>query len=372
MLSTRKQNESNTEVEFDDLGATVYPASVPDGLPEAVDRLYGSLFSTVDWFVTHDDALPEGACVLREPRHVILFRVRGDTVEVLNKAFEIAPRDAWRACAALFRAFPRARRIHIEVMFPPEQLRAPMRVRYTTDHMIVELPDTEDEYYRSLGKSMRRNLRSATNRLRREHSDAETTVIEPRHGAQGLLDEFLEWKRARFHDLGRTTYWDDDPRLMKRFADLLGRRGEAHILTIDGRRAAINFIFPVGDTFCAQESSFDPQYTRVDLGLLSQYDVALDAIRRGARRMNMLWGSEAHKRHFGAVAHRASALSVFRNQSARLWSPEEALEVHRRRLRKASAAYYWKARHTAGARLRAARRRGAGLRASTTDDAADH
>jgi CelD/BcsL family acetyltransferase involved in cellulose biosynthesis len=356
MLSKPRPATGDAKLEFADLAVTIYQGSIPEGLADDLERLYGSLFSTIDWFETHDDARPDGACVLERPSHVLMFRRDGDTVEVLNKTFEIAPRDAWRACAALFRAFPGARRIHVEVMCPPQELRVPMRVLYTTDHMIIDLPGSTDEYYQSLGRSTRRNLRSARNRLRREHPDAETRVLRPGEGAVELLDEFLRWKRDRFRDKGRTTYWDDDPRLEKRFLELLRRRGEAHVLEIAGRRAAINFVFPVGDTICAQESSFDPGYTRLDLGLLSQYETVLNAIEQGARRMNLLWGSEAHKQHFGAVAHRATALSVFRSQAARLWSLDEAMDVGRRRLRKASEAYYWKSRRASRDKVERLRR----------------
>ena len=116
---------------------------------------------------------------------------------------------------------------------------------------------------------MRRNLRSARNHLRRDHPDADTIVVEPREDGGALLEAFLEWKRARFREKGQSTYWDRDPELARRFVELLRRRGEAHVMTIDGRPAAINFIFPVGDTFCAQESSFDPRYGRSDVGLLA-------------------------------------------------------------------------------------------------------
>lgn len=350
---------AGTALAFADLEATVYPTSVPDGLAEEIDHLYSSLFTTTDWFVSHDDAEPTGACVLAQPRHVLLFYVKGDTVEVLNKAFEIAPQDARRACTALFRAIPQARRIHLEVMFPPAELRLPLRTRYVTDHMMIDLPDTVDAYYASLGRSMRRNLRRARNHLRRDHPDTATAIVVPGDNGSELLEEFLQWKRARFREKGRTTYWDDNPDLVKRFVELLRRRGEAHITTIEGRRAAINFVFPVGDTVCAQESSFDPRYERAELGLLSQYEVVTNAVERGAARMNLLWGSASHKHHFGAVAHRAAALSVFRDQTARLWSLDEAAGVARRRLRRAAHSYYWKTRHAAGDAGRALRRRAA-------------
>ena len=153
--------------------------------------------------------------------------MKGDTLEVLNKAFEIAPQDARRACTALFRAVPRARRIHLEVMFPPAELRLPLRTRYVTDHMMIDLPDTVDAYYASLGRSMRRNLRSARNHLRRDHPDAATAIVVAGDDGSALLEDFLTWKRARFGEKGSTTYWDDKPDLVGRFVELLRQRGEA-------------------------------------------------------------------------------------------------------------------------------------------------
>ena len=121
---------------FADLGATVHPRVDPSRYAAELDGLYSSLFATVDWFETHD--LPEwmGACVLEKPRHVLLFIGKGTTVEVLNKAFAIAPEDARRACRALCRAFPHVRRIHFEVMFAPSTLALPARVLHHTDHMV--------------------------------------------------------------------------------------------------------------------------------------------------------------------------------------------------------------------------------------------
>ena len=67
-------------------------------------------------------------------------------MEILNKEFAIAPGDAERACRALFRTFPQTRRIHVEVLFPPKELRLPKRVLYGADHMVVDLPATVDAY----------------------------------------------------------------------------------------------------------------------------------------------------------------------------------------------------------------------------------
>ena len=113
---------------FDDLDAEVHARVDPHQYAVELDALYSSLFATVDWFETHDDAPWMGACLLEGPRHVLLFTGKSDTVELLNKAFVIAPADVERAFRALFRAFPHVRRIRVEVMFPPSELHGPKLV----------------------------------------------------------------------------------------------------------------------------------------------------------------------------------------------------------------------------------------------------
>jgi len=328
---------------YSDLRARVAPGEVPDGAAEEIRDLYGSLFATVDWFVTHDDAVAMGTCTLEEPRHVVLFEMQGDTIEVLNKTFAIAPEDVRRACEALFRALPAARRIHFEVMFPPRELRLPKRVLYWTDHMIVPLPASVEEYQEQLGKSTRRNLRTYENRLRRDFPGLHTEVVVPGPDSRALVNLFLEWKTDRFGTLGRDTYWQKDPRLADRFVALLQRCGEVHMTTLVDGPAAIVFAFPVGPAVCAQEAAFDTRYDYYHLGLLAWYWLACDAIARGLSSMNLLWGTATYKRRLGAVPRRATTVSVFRHQTDRLYSLGEAREVVALRLRR-SKAYYWRAR----------------------------
>jgi hypothetical protein len=332
-----------------------------------LDTLYSSLFSTVDWFDTHDDAPWMGACVLEQPRHVVLFTGRGDTVQVLNKAFAIAPPDAERACRALFRAFPHVRRIHLEVMFPPTRLGLPKRVLYTTDHMVVDLPPTAEEYVASLSKRMRKHVRTYRNRLQNDFSDVSTEVFASAGDERvpALFHELLRWKIESFSSRGRKTYWENDRRLADRFLALLERRGEVRLTTLDGRIAAILFDFPVGDVMCAQESATDPDFDYYGLSLLSDCWEICDAVSRRFKALNMLWGTEDHKARLGATPRTATALSVFADQRSRLWSLDEAGEVAWRTVKRRTERQYWRARHAAGRRLRRAAPFGATARSET-------
>jgi len=335
---------ASRELRYADLGATVYPDSVPPGLADELPALYGSLFSTLDWFLAQDRRPPTSACILEEPRHVILFRRKGSTVDVLNKAFACRRDDAERICRALFRAMPGVRRLHLDIMFPPSELTFPTRIRERLDRMVIELPPTTDAYYRSLGKSTRKNIRWGQNHLRRAFPDVTTETITAGGRSQELVERLVEWKIERYRRKGLITYWEIDPTMLGRTVSLVRRCGEVRITSIAGEEIALDLFFRVGETVYAYESANDPRYDDYSLGFLTFYWLICDAIEAGARRVDALDGTEWSKTPLGAHAVRTTRLSVFPNRLFRLLSLGEALWLMRER--------YRRKRHAIGQRLR--------------------
>ena len=328
---------SPVRLHFPDLAATVHVDHVPGGLADELPGLYSSLYSTLDWFLTHCGRLPNGACILEEPRHVLLFDHNGGTVDVLNRSFACAPRDADRICRALFRAFPGVHRIHLDVMFPPEQLAFPRRTVERLEHMVIDLPASVDEYYGSLSKSTRRHLRSYRNRVRREFPDLQTETIDPGERSPALVDRLIEWKIQRFREHDRITYWETNPALPRHIAALLRRRGQCRITYIDGKEAVIHLCFPVGDTVFPLEGAHDPAYDAYHLGFLATYETVCAAIESGARRVNLLETTVETKARLGAQPVPSTYVAVFPSQLSRLRSLDESYKVLRRR---SLSAYY--------------------------------
>jgi CelD/BcsL family acetyltransferase involved in cellulose biosynthesis len=347
---------SAQQVVDEELRATVYLDAVPAGLAEELPELYSSLFCTNSWFRIYDDTQASGACLLDDPRHVLLFHVVDDTIEVLNKVFAISPADAERACRALFRAFPRARRIHLEVMFPPAELHQPKRVLYFTDHLVIDLPSGADGYVASLGKHTRKNLQAYEKRLRRDFDAVTFTEIRDGERAGELFDQFLGWKTDRIAPRGETTSWEQDPARVARFVELVRETGEAVIASAGGATIAVWFVFYVGSTCFSRAGSFDPRFEPYALGSLMHYWVAQSAAARGARSVHLGWTAHEYMKRFGAQTTRVTRLSVFRSQLSRVHSAGEAADVARRRARLARR-YYWRARRAARRLATAALRR---------------
>jgi CelD/BcsL family acetyltransferase involved in cellulose biosynthesis len=353
--SERRGGQRLERVSLSELGATVHLGGAPQDLLDELPDLYSSVFATPHWWTALDRKRPEGVCVLDQPRHVIAFTVEGDTVEILNKVFVIRASDARRACLAIFRAVPQARRIHIEVPFRPRELRLPLRVRNVAEHMVIDLPATVAEYDASLGKRTRGNLRNFQNRLRRDHPDVDTRITVPGAATPELFDQFLTWKNDWFHARhGYATFWENKPVFVDQYKELLSDGGEVHLTTISGEPAAIRFMYPLGDSTVSLQGSFDPAYEKYRLGLVSSYWSICDAVERGMRRVNLLWGTPDYKTHLGANPRQSAQLSVFRSQTARLYSLGEARGIMKTRLRRQKERTYWKARAAAGRTLRRA------------------
>jgi CelD/BcsL family acetyltransferase involved in cellulose biosynthesis len=341
-----------SSVAYDEITATVHRGRVSEDLAREADRLYGSLYSTLDYIAAYDKTEPDGVVVLEQPRHVLLYRLAGRTIDVLTRRFEIAPADVRRACLALTRAFPETQRIHVEVPFAAHELGLPHRVLATADDMVVALPGSVEAYLDGLGKSTRRNLRTYESRVRRAYPDLVTEVSPVGERASELFELYMTWKRQRFSAMGRTVYFDRIPDVAGKFTELLRRRGELHLTSAGGRPVALVFAFPVGPATWLQQYAYDLELEYYHLGLLSQYWAVADAIARDLRRVSMFYGTAYYKERLGARPSPGTQLSVFPSQLARLSSLGEASEVARRRLRERVDAMYWRARHSAGRTVR--------------------
>jgi hypothetical protein len=322
---------------------------VSEELLDELPGLYGSLFSTSAWFTALDQKVPDGICVLDDPRHVIVFCHDDDTVDVLNKAFPIAPHDVYRAARAIFGAMPWIRRIHFEVLFDPGELRVPKRVLATADDLVVELADCGGDYAASLGKRTRKNLRNFENRLRRGHPDAETRIFVPTPDElPAMAEQMVDWNIARLQVRGIKSGFTDRPDRRARLRDLLALAGaEAHLTTIGGRPAAVEFVVYVGSEATVYAGAFDLAYQEEHLGFLSTYWAVREVARRGYRRCHLLWTTGGYKERLGATPQTATQLSLFRTPASRLLYLDEARAVHWRDLRKAARSRYWDARHAA-------------------------
>ena len=337
---------------YADLGAVVHPdgrlADAPAELLAELPALYGSPFSTAEYFATYDRPQRVGVCELREPRHVVVFAPHGATADVLNKVAAIEPAAFERVTAAIFRAHPELRRIRAEIKFPPRELHRPLRQTFRSDDQVVELPKGSSWAWESrLGTSTRRHLHRYRNGLRRKHPDFRLETLEGDAITLPLVEQILEWNRQRICGKGESWMFADQAATAHKLWRLVQRHGSA-LCGYDGDRcvAAILRLF-VGDDCWAHTGGFDPFYEDVHLGALMASFAICDAIALGYARMHLTWGTIDYKQHLGAAPETAYRVSVYRSRFDRaLYARERwALLVRDRN------DIYWQARRALKRRL---------------------
>lgn len=83
-------------IDYDVLGSTVHVGEGPTWATDELPGLYQSCYSVLVYFTVYDGAKVLSTCVLSEPRHVVVFAVKGHTAAVMNQRFDIDPESATR------------------------------------------------------------------------------------------------------------------------------------------------------------------------------------------------------------------------------------------------------------------------------------
>ena len=329
---------------FPDLGATVHCEEVDDALVAELPHLYSSCFSVAEYFSLYDHPKTICACELDEPRHVLLFAPRGRTVDVLNKLVDIQASEVERLAQAVFRAYPKVDRIRMEVKFPPEELRGPLRVRLRNDDLVIQLPASLDEYRAGLGRRTRQNINQYSHRLERRCPDFHLATLEKNAIPFMLVEQVAGWNAERMHQKGEASIYELHPEKLVPLWELLKSHGVALCGHVGEECVAAQLLLLVGHETWVHTAGFDIAYEDVHLGLLMAYFTVVESIERGCTRMHMLWGTPVYKQRLGAEPVPAYQVSLFRTAPLKAayafesWHKDELSRVYWRTRKRAKHA----------------------------------
>jgi hypothetical protein len=152
-----------------------YENQVPSFVDAALDRLYGSIYSTIGMFY-FDGSIAKAhtyvASINGEPTSVLLYRCERNVVTVLNGSITLSRAEMERFARTIFTRYKRvsaivfnAIRHNISGTSYPYQ-----RYIYGED-IVAELPETPERYFANLGRNMRETVKRFQNRLKRNHPD---------------------------------------------------------------------------------------------------------------------------------------------------------------------------------------------------------
>lgn len=164
---------------------------------------------------------------------------------------------------------------------------------------VAVLPSTWDEYVSGLSKKDRHELRR---KIRRLHGAGEVThsVCSGPEQVPGMMAVFLRLHRASSPDKAEFMTAEREAFFLDAVTEA-ARRGRLRLeeLALDGTPVASCLGFDYGGSFLLYNSGYDPEYSKLSVGIVSKALAIEGSIESGDSVFDFLRGSEDYKYRLG-------------------------------------------------------------------------
>ncbi len=291
----------------------VHEGQVPARAAAWMETLYGSLYASLPQLQLSGLAGAGTYIAFRDdkPTAVFLYRREGRALRVINEGMRIDVADAERFASRMFARLPSLRSVHWHAVRMQGAPDTHVLSRFDcSEDIVLELPATEAEYEKSLGKATRKSLRQ---RLSRTRGLTHQVLSGPAAADAALIDRIIAFNHARLAQKARRSALDASS--AQQLQLLLRARGIVGLAHIDGRLCGGTLTCRIADDVYSMVNAHDPDYDRLGLGNLCRHLMILAAIRAGAQRFHLLGGNYASKR--ACLAQRFTQQHVVLHRSRR-------------------------------------------------------
>lgn len=292
-----------------------YDNDIPAFVGPALERLYGNLFSSLDYYRVFGGADRASVYVVREGNKVVcawLFRRHRNTVRVINEGIRVDQDDVLRFAGYMFGRYPKVNVISFHAVRPNmADLPMPFQRFNCLEDMVLTLPATSESYLGSLGRSTRSYIHRYLNKLKRDfpgfafHSMAADGITEDQ------IRHVIELNRLRMANKGRESINDED--ITRRIVALSRQCGLLGVITINGRICAGSVNYRVGNNYFLETLAHDPAYDDYRLGTLCCYLTICECIARGGGEYHFLWGQDDYKKRLLGVQRDLDDIVIYRS-----------------------------------------------------------
>ena len=166
---------------------------------------------------------------------------------------------------------------------------------------LTDLPASWDDYLAGLSKKNRHELRRKMRRLGRAGEFSQYVRSDPSTLAEDMEDFFHLLKISR-QDKDEFLTPERRKFFLDTAAELTGRgQFKLNFLELNGERVACCISFDYDGEYLLYNSGFNPEHSRLSVGLINKALCIKDAIDEGKRRFDFLRGSERYKYDLGGV-----------------------------------------------------------------------
>jgi len=286
--------------------------------------LYATPFTDILWWELRDPSLIDSGCLKlfyyeqNVLKHIILFQYAANAqkrIRIMNWQFHIILKDIQNIAHILFNEFDKLQQIIFDNIFKPEYKQLPnITFKKTLDDVIITLPESMDDYLKSLGKKTRRHIKLKMKLVASDFPDFKVQYVEKSDIVLEQIENIASLNRNRMKSIRIKSYLDDkESKFLYQYAATSGF-GSLSICTIDGKMAGgyINFI--IGEHVYVYVGGYDTLYGKYSMGQLALiYTIKYCIEEKNVKYCHLLDSTHGYKMHLGGIVHDLCTLRVFRN-----------------------------------------------------------
>jgi hypothetical protein len=300
----------------DGISVMNYMNAVPPFAELWLDRLYGNIFSSLAHYRIYDGTAGIHtyiACKDEQVLAVLLYRIDGARIRILNEATRLAASEIERFAQYVFKSCQAVNVISLHAVSLIGRTKSFPAQRFNClEDIVLNLPANTDEYLAQLGKSTRNYLNRYQNKLKRDFPSMRHVTYCCGEIQESHVREILDMNRARMEGKGKLTPWTEKDE--QRMFELARLCGMVNVIMIDERICAGTLNYRVNENYFLEIIAHAPEYNDYRLGTICCYATISKCIAAGGKEYHFLWGQSDYKYRLGGVQQDLENVSIFRSR----------------------------------------------------------
>lgn len=305
-------------IDHDGFAVTLYENRIPWFLSDAMERKYRSIYCVIRRMQLYESIRGASAYISTKSAQIdtiLLFRITGRAVYVLNQQIHLNTEQIVRFCKFIFMRYGIATRIEFYALdtivdralcsFVYQEISA-------LEEQVIVLPKTEAAYLQGSSARLIRRWLAHYRKLETEHPSCRFEVrlreaIEPRHvrALVGLTEKRMQFKH-------RSPYIKESE--IELLVELARTHGCMGLIYIGDELCAGSLGYIAGDRCFLRMTGHDPKWNAYALGNTVQVKIILHCISKGMKEVLLMGGGSDAKARLLAKKRMYNSLTIYRSR----------------------------------------------------------
>lgn len=298
------------------LAIAIYENEIPGFVEAALEKTYCNIYCTIRRIGVYESLAGVSTYVVTDGGEVetlILFRIVGRTVFVLNQQILMRTEQITEFCESIFTRYRMASRIEfyaLDANIESACCRFRCQVVPRLEEQVIQLPDTEEMYVQHREARSIRKWQKTLRKLEVDHPSYRFDVLRREEIGKEHIQELVGLADKRMHSKRKSSYVEEFQ--VDRYAELARTYGFLGLIYIHDEIRAGVLCYIVGTRCFVQLIGHDPAWNLYALGNIVQFKAILLCIPEGIKEVFMMGGGDEAKARF--LAHRKilNSITVYR------------------------------------------------------------